>query len=151
MMPNVTLRPINVENWRKIARMSDKLPVEQRRYVAHNAISILDAHYNPEHEFVRGIYAEDMPIGLLMYGFNDDDHTWWIIRLMIAHDQQGKGYGRAAMHAAIALLKTMPNCTSIYISFVPENETARKLYASLGFVDTGKIDDGEVVYRLDLS
>jgi diamine N-acetyltransferase len=47
-------------------------------------------------------------------------------------------------------LKAQPGYTAILISFVPENVAARNLYASLGFVDTGEIEEGEIVYRLPL-
>ena len=36
------------------------------------------------------------------------------------------------------------------ISYEPENNGARKLYASLGFVETGEIIEGEAVAELKL-
>jgi diamine N-acetyltransferase len=36
------------------------------------------------------------------------------------------------------------------ISYEPDNDVARKLYASLGFVETGEIVDGEALALLKL-
>ena len=37
----------------------------------------------------------------------------------------------------------------IYISFDPQNEWARKLYQSLGFVKDDREFEDEIIYRLD--
>ncbi len=39
---------------------------------------------------------------------------------------------------------------TVGISYEPNNEGARKLYASLGFVETGEIVEGEAVAELKL-
>jgi diamine N-acetyltransferase len=85
-----------------------------------------------------------------MYGYDPDSNPrqYWIVRLMVSQNHQGRGYGRAIMQQVIEELKQEPDCDAIHISFVPENEGARALYASLGFVDTGRVEDGETVYKL---
>ena len=95
------------------------------------------------------IYAAEEPVGFLMYSFWDERESYWLLRLMIAADHQGKGYGRAAMQQAIQLIRGQPGCSSISLSFEPENATAERLYTSLGFKPTGEILEGEIVYRLD--
>jgi hypothetical protein len=35
--------------------------------------------------------------------------------------------------------------------FLLDNSAAQTLYESVGFVDTGMVDDGEKIYRLDVS
>ena len=37
-----------------------------------------------------------------------------------------------------------------WISYEPENEVAKKLYASFGFVENGEMDDDEIVAVLKL-
>jgi len=150
-MPTITLRAIRRDNWRRIAFLSRTLPQDQQRFVAHNAISMLDAHYSDGALVDVGIYADDQPVGYVLYGRDTDTGKWWIIRLMIAHAEQGKGYGRAAMQQVIERLRATPGCEAIYISFEPENDAARNLYTSLGFVDTGEIEEGELVFRLPLT
>ena len=39
---------------------------------------------------------------------------------------------------------------SRWLSYEPENETARRLYASYGFVETGEMDGEEVIAVLRL-
>jgi diamine N-acetyltransferase len=143
----ITLREISKDNWWAIARLSRTLTPEERGYVADNAISMLEAIYeDPDTVFARGVYDSDTPVGFTMYG--QEIGRWWIIRLMTAKEHQGKGYARAAMQQVIDIIKSMPNTDAVYISFVPGNEIAQKLYASLGFVDTGEIIEGEIVYKL---
>ncbi len=161
-MPNITLREIDKTNYRVIGRLSHTLSPEQQTWVAHNAMSMMDAHYGFGDDrvklTVRGIYADDEPVGLVLWGSFPEgfpavtDQTgvqWWVVRLMTAAAHQGKGYGRAAMQYIIDDVRSR-GAEALYISFVPGNDVARKLYESLGFVDTGEVDDGEVVYRLDL-
>jgi diamine N-acetyltransferase len=45
------------------------------------------------------------------------------------------------------LLETQ-GCRSCALSYSPQNTVARALYQSLGFVETGEIEDGELVARL---
>lgn len=45
-------------------------------------------------------------------------------------------------------MKALPDCSGIAISYESENEGARRLYASLGFRETGEIIEGEVVARM---
>lgn len=67
---------------------------------------------------------------------------------MIAADQQGKGYGRAALIQTIADIRRQYPVDALYLSFEPENHNAERLYASLGFAPTGEMNDGETVYCL---
>ncbi len=71
---------------------------------------------------------------------------------MIDESQQGKGYGKASLLKAIEMIKTYPHgkADKIYLSYVPGNETGSGLYKSVGFVETGNMDRGEVVMVYDL-
>ena len=66
---------------------------------------------------------------------------------MIDRKHQGKGYGRAAMEALIAMMTERVGCEEIVTSFVSANTVAANLYASLGFRPTGEIEDGEPLVR----
>lgn len=144
----ITLQRITKDNYRPVARLSNTLPPHQQNWVAHNAISMLDSFYYPHLE-VRGIYADETPVGLVMWSYEADDERWWVIRLMVAQPEQGKGYGRAAMQQVIEIVRAS-QAEALYISFVPGNDPARVLYESLGFVSNNEVIDGEIVYRLDL-
>ncbi|MCA9908384.1 MAG: GNAT family N-acetyltransferase [Anaerolineae bacterium] len=149
-MAEIILREVTRDNWRPLALLSRGLPPDQQRYVAHNAISMLDAYYGDGAFTQVGVYVGEQPVGYVLYGLDRETGQWWIIRVMIAHGEQGKGYGRAAMQQVIERLRATPGCDAIFISFVPENQAARALYESLGFVDTGEVEEGELVFRLAL-
>jgi diamine N-acetyltransferase len=69
---------------------------------------------------------------------------------MIDKRHQGKGYGRAAMVALIERIKAQGNFRAIELSFEPTNTAAERLYASLGFVRTGWMIDGEAEMRVNI-
>jgi diamine N-acetyltransferase len=87
-----------------------------------------------------------------MYGCNFDHpkQQAFIQRLMVDENYQGKGYGRFGMEKMLELFRAHERIREIGISYEPENEAARKLYASLGFQETGEIAYGEVVAVLRL-
>jgi diamine N-acetyltransferase len=60
----VTLREITKDNWRDLLRL--KVAPSQEQFVASNAMSIAEAHFNPEVAWFRAIYAGDVPVGFLM-------------------------------------------------------------------------------------
>jgi diamine N-acetyltransferase len=121
---------------------------EQKRFVASNVYSLAQAYVQPEC-VPLALYAENKPVGFAMYALDRDDHEYWIYRLMIDKKFQRRGYGRAAMQHLIERIRADEDHRVIYISFEPENLAAKSLYEGLGFVPDGRIEYGEVVYRLE--
>lgn len=145
----VRLERITKANWEEAIDL--KVAEDQRMFVASNLYSIAEASFYPDELTAYAVYDDSKMVGFVMYGYDAEELGGYsIIRLMVGEHFQRQGYGRAAMQAMIDDLKQKPDCTTIYISFVPENDVGRALYASLGFVDDNRIVDGEVVYRLDL-
>ncbi len=70
---------------------------EQKRFVASNMYSLAQAYVQPEC-IPFALYAENKPVGFVMYAMDEDDHEYWIFRLMNDKKFQRKGYGREAMH-----------------------------------------------------
>jgi diamine N-acetyltransferase len=72
---------------------------------------------------------------------------------MIDQTRQGQGYGRAygraAMQALIPRIQARTGGAPIFLSFEPENAVAEALYRGLGFQPTGRVEGGEIVYRLE--
>ena len=144
----VTLRPITRDNLWAVVDL--KPHPGQEESVADNIDSIANAYVEPT--FVPlAVYAGDELVGFAMYGQHPETGAWWVIRLMIDGKYQGKGYGRAAMEAVIAMMAERVGCEEIVTSFVPANAVAAELYASLGFHPTGEIEDGEPLVRLRLN
>ena len=144
----VTLRPLTRDNLWAVVDL--KLHPGQEEFVEDNVASIANAYVEPT--FVPlGVYAGDELVGFAMYGQHPNTGAWWVIRLMIAREQQGKGYGRGAMEAVIAMMTDRVGCEEIVTSFNPSNAVAAGLYASLGFRPTGEIEDDEPLVRLRLA
>lgn len=149
------LRPVTKENWEALIAL--KVRDDQKNFVASNLFSIAQAQFGEEfegHWDLRpfGIYDGDAPVGFLMYGYNFSHPTQqaFIIRLMVDEKFQGKGFGRFAMEKALETFRADERIAAVGISYEPENDGARKLYASLGFVETGRIIEGEVEAVLKL-
>ena len=58
---------------------------------------------------------------------------------------QSRGLGRQALEAAVGWIAREHGADRVRLSVVPQNEQARALYRSAGFVETGEVDDGELV------
>jgi len=146
------IRPVTINNWRELAKL--RVRDDQKNFVAENVYSIAESKFGFDHPveghwdmFPYGIYAENSPVGFLMIGYNYDspNEQGFIIRLMVDEKYQGKGYGRFAMHWILDHYRAEERVKAVGISYEPDNDVARKLYASLGFVETGEIFEGEVV------
>jgi diamine N-acetyltransferase len=145
------LRLVEIDRYNFHSVMDLSVSAEQRDFVASNQYSLAQAFVQPEC-VPLALYAENKPIGFAMYGLDEDDHQYWIYRLMIDGRYQGVGYGREAMRLLIDCIRGLSDeeHTRIYISFEPENEAAKSLYESLGFLPDGRVLYGEVVYMLEL-
>ena len=154
-MDNITLEKITYKNY--IKTMFDlKVSVKQRNFVASNICSLAEAYIAITNESVAlpfAICKNKKPIGFLMigYGISKDDcwnnedpafveiakNSYCIWRFMIDKRYQGKGYGKKAMQLALDYIHTLPCGKAKYcwLSYEPENEVAKKLYASFGFIE----------------
>lgn len=68
---------------------------------------------------------------------------------MIDRRYQGKGYGRQTIQEAIEQLSENQGFLQFALSTSPTNTIARDLYLSLGFKETGEMEDKEAVSRLE--
>lgn len=148
-MMAINLREINKDNWDIATSLA--VADDQQAFVRPNWFSILQVIYAEIDLYDRGIYNDNEMVGYAMMGQDPDDQSGFIGRLMIDQKHQGKGYGRAAMLLILDDLKARYKLSEILIRFHPENVGARKLYAGLGFVDTGDVAHGELVFRLTVN
>ncbi|HET6595578.1 MAG TPA: GNAT family N-acetyltransferase [Anaerolineales bacterium] len=152
-MPEI--RPVTKDNWRELIRL--KVREDQSHFVASNLYSIAEAQFGDDDEghwdfYPFGIYDGNTPVGFVMYGYNFE-HTKqqaFIIRLMVDESHQGKGYGRFAMEKLLEIFRGDERIHTVGISYEPENELARQLYARLGFIETGEFLNNETLAELKL-
>jgi diamine N-acetyltransferase len=144
----VELREITPENFKECIEL--KVADGQEKFVAPNVYSIAQAKIYPTAN-PFAVYDGEQMVGFVMFGFDTDDERFYLVRLMIDGKFQGKGYGKAATLEVVERMKQNEDCKEFYLSFVPENKGAERLYKSVGFERTGEISDGEIVMRFDLN
>ena len=156
----------------KLEKITDKnvwriieLEVEeaQKSFVATNTQSMIEAYTTLASGGVAlpfGIYDDETPVGFVMIGYGGDSadepeyarNAYSIWRLMIDRRYQRRGYGRQAMKLALDYIRTQPAgyADRCYLSYEPENVNAKALYNSFGFIETGDMDDDELVAVMKL-
>ncbi|HNK64640.1 MAG TPA: GNAT family N-acetyltransferase [Anaerolineales bacterium] len=150
--------PVTIDNWREISRL--KVREDQARFVAPNLRSIAETQFGFKDKpglghwtaSSFGLYDEGQPVGYFMIARNEQNPKMqgYIVRLMVDENYQGRGFGRFAMNWILETFRADKTIRTVAIDYEPDNEAARRLYASLGFRETGEIEDGEVVAILEL-
>ncbi|HJP32532.1 MAG TPA: bifunctional GNAT family N-acetyltransferase/class I SAM-dependent methyltransferase [Candidatus Latescibacteria bacterium] len=133
----ISLRPVTGDNVDSIINLSDTLRGIQGRIVAPNATSLAEAYTN-HHAWPRGIYAGDTAVGFLMLKENPDIAEYFLWRLMIGGEYQGKGYGRRAVDLLVDYVKTRPGATELLTCCVHGEGGPVGFYRALGFEPNGK-------------
>lgn len=141
-----------------------QVKANQKKYIATNTVSLLEAYATQnENERVEtfAVYEKDILVGFIMINFNVFNwdgapkvarNNYCIWRFMIDQRHQGKGLGKKALNKLIDYIRTKPlgEGEKIYLSYVPGNDWAEKLYKEAGFVSNGEKDGEEIVLVLDL-
>ncbi len=148
-METITLRPITDENREAVLALTVR---DDQPFVAPNDASLEEAEKanaeNPGYARPFGIYADDKLVGFCMFAFDpedeDEEDRYWLWRFMIDKNEQGKGYGQAALSEIINYFKEN-GADRLYLSTEPENELGLHVYHKAGFRETGMISYGEAV------
>lgn len=144
----VRLEPISASN--REAVLALELGQDQLDFLDDNASSLKEAK-NDRDARPRAVIAGDQVVGFLMYDPHMDDDEALIYRFMIDRRCQGRGYGRAALDVLLDEIRALGHVRDVRVSYMPENEGARRLYRSAGFVDEGTDEDGEMIARLRIA
>lgn len=143
----ITLEPLSEKNFSAVTKL--EVAFDQAGFVAPNVFSIAESKVFG-YLVPRVIYQGRKAIGFALYGQDPESERYYIVRLMIGASFQGRGFGREAVRLLVAEIQARNGrpC-GVYLSVLPDNARAIKLYEGTGFVATGDVDDGEVVYHLD--
>ncbi|MBX3002617.1 MAG: GNAT family N-acetyltransferase [Anaerolineales bacterium] len=144
-MAAVTLRPITAENVHAILKL--RVAAAQEKFVASNAYSLAEALFQPK-AWYRAVYAGETPVGFMMMEEDPEQGRYYLWRFLIGAEHQGKGYGYQAMQLLIERVKQLPKATEMTLSYVPDEHSPQPFYKKLGFVDTGEVDEDELIMRL---
>ena len=145
----IELRPIDENNREAVLALSVR---EDQPFVASNKTSL--RQYEEAEAEAPGvarpfaIYADDRLVGFCMFAFDpeaeEEDDRYWLWRFMIDKEEQGKGYGQAALQEIIKYFRDN-GADRLYLSTEPENERGLHVYHKFGFRETGIISDDEAV------
>ena len=132
---------------------------EQARFVAPNAVSLAQAHFEPGAWF-RAIADADDLVGFAMI-FDPtlpgavpwpdlDTRTIMLWRFMIDHASQRRGLGAAAIARLAAHARTRPGITRFATTYSEGPGGPADFYRRTGFVATGRRleDEAEAVMHL---
>lgn len=132
--PCVSLREVTADTVRAICALEPH--AAQTGFVAPNAVSIAQAYFNRAAVF-RAVYADETPVGFIMWRPGGDDASCILWRFMIDRDHQGKGYGRQAIGLWLTSLPTL-GYQRAWTSYVPGAAGPHGFYLAQGFKDTSE-------------
>ena len=143
----VQLKPITRDNLDEVLAL--KVKDSQAGFVSPTAESLAQAYVYSETAFPFAVYSGRDVVGFIMMGYYEakDYYTLW--KLLIDERYQHQGYGRKALELGIAFLKERFRVKEVYTGVLPENHTAKKLYHSVGFTETGLFENGMEELRLE--
>ena len=146
-MVGLQLREVTKDTVRAVCAL--EVRDEQKDYVASNALSIAQAHFEPSAVF-RAVYLSEQPIGFVQWREAETPGTVILWRLMIDRRHQAGGHGRDALALALAQMKSSGFAT-VETSVILGPESPLNFYSSQNFEEVGRTTpNGEWLLRRNL-
>jgi len=145
--PRMTLREVSDDNGRAVCEL--KLAPGQDTYVAPASYTLVEGGHDPQ-AWIRAIYADETPVGVLALHAEPEAEKYFLVRLMIGAQHQGQGFGSAAVGLVAEYVRGLPGARRLETSCVPGPDSPTGFYRRLGFEDTGVVWHGENVLALAL-
>ena len=151
----ITLREITEDNLEAV--LAVRTTTAQEQFVSTVRYSLREAAETPEgNPWYRAVYADERPVGFVMLSWDceprppDINGPWFLWKLLVDHEHQGKGYGREVVEQVFDIVRAAGG-TELLTSYVPGEGGPSGFYARLGFVPSGDLDSvGEVILRRPL-
>ena len=143
----VSLREVTSENLHEVLALA--VSQEQAGYVASNAKSIAEAHFEPRAWF-RAVVAGEEPVGFVMVERDTAARSFHIWRFMIDARHQSEGYGRRALELLLDEARS-DGVAEVTLCVLPGEHSAFSFYERAGFKATGELEGTQVVMRLELA
>jgi diamine N-acetyltransferase len=151
----VELREITADNRAAVEGVT--VAPGQERFVDGVRASLSQAAWKPDAKpWCRAVYAGDVPVGFVMLADNvppcqpDIPFPYFLWKLLVGAQFQGRGYGRAALDQVVAYVRTRPGARELVTSVVTGEGSPLGFYLRYGFTETRQMLDGERVLRLRL-
>ena len=135
----VELRTITKDNLNEV--LSLNVSEHQKAFVSSTACSLAQAYVYRETAFPFAVYADNTIVGFIMMGYYEERKQYTLWKFLIDKNHQNKGYGRKALKQGIAYLKSNFGAKEIYTGVATGNEKAKRLYSSIGFEETGFVEN----------
>lgn len=141
----IDLVELNADNWLETAKLS--VSQEQKNVFPIPNVYWIGISRYEEKTTLYAIKNNEVIVGLIGMGYDEDGISGFINPLMIGEKYQKNGYSKAALLLAIEKMKNDYKVTEIHIGHRKTNAIADKLYESLGFVI---VDEDDYFRKLDL-
>jgi len=155
-MPTVELRDIETHADRR-AVLALRSGQGQDRYLGSMKSHFEDAAAEPRAKpRMWSVHDGDQLVGFVMISDGieqlDEDLVgpYYLWRLLIDREFQGRGYGRATIDAIVDYLRDRPGADILFTSCAPGDGSPQRFYLRYGFKLTGEQKWGEDILRLDL-
>lgn len=135
----VELRTITKDNIEDVLKLN--VFDYQKSFVSSTAHSLAQAYIYRDTAFPFAIYVDETLVGFIMLGFYEEKKQYTLWKFLIDKDYQNKGYGKEALKKGITYLVDTFGAKEIYVGVSTGNDTAKKLYSSVGFKKTGVIEN----------
>ncbi len=135
---NIVLEPLDVNNWLKVCELS--VSEDQKQiFPIPNVYWISISRYE-EHSELFAIKKDDIYVGLIGGGYDEDGVSGFINPLMVDAHYQRQGIAAEAIRLIIRYLSDNLKVSKVNIGHRKENEAAGRLYERIGFEITGETE-----------
>lgn len=143
---NIEFKLIDRTNYNECIEL--KTSEEQKKFVATNMFSLVQAAYEPN-LYPLGIYRNNEMVGFILYDFDDEINGWSMSRFMIDEKFQNQGIGKAALQKFIEFFIEKYGHIQLYTSAEVDNTIAINLYETMGFKkkEVFEYEFGGVTYK----
>lgn len=123
-----------------------KLRKDREEFVSHPIRSLAQAYVYRNQCQPFGIYQDEEMVGYVMVIYDYDVPEYDIWHMMIDEARQGRGYGKEALKRVLEYIATKPfgESNRVVLTCNQQNIPGLRLYRSLGFQETGNVDEDEI-------
>ena len=123
-----------------------KLRKDQEEFVSHPIRSLAQAYVYRNQCQPFGLYQDEEMVGYVMVIYDYDVPEYDIWHMMIDEARQGRGYGKEALKRVLEYIGTKPfgESNRVVLTCNQQNIPGLRLYRSLGFQETGNVDEDEI-------
>ena len=142
----IELKPVTINNFWDVIEI--KINKEQEQYIPDNIFLIAMSKIIPQC-IPLAIYNDNVVVGFLMYGLDENKENYWIQIMMIGDKHQGKGYAKESFRKILSEIKKDTSVHKILLAVNKGNINAVKIYEKLGFRFNGqRLDEKEWAVKI---